>query len=178
MAYSYIYKMKNLFCIYNYATFFFFLLCLTSCSEDDIGQNNSGNVIKRLEITFTGDMENISKWAYFTVYTEDGGTLKYIGDEDTTMIYDGLYMSKECDFYNKRIIFEKEYMKFTSSSGLHFAITYLKRTSESSDLDNLYINIKAFKNNKLYKEENHMLRSFELTERPIAEEYIYRFTFY
>lgn len=46
-------------------------------------------------------MENISKWAYFTVYTEDGGTLKYIGDEDTTMIYDGLYMSKECDFIIK-----------------------------------------------------------------------------
>ncbi len=56
-------------------------------------------------------------------------------------------------------------------------VSNLKRTSNPTEADILKVNIKAFKDNQLVKEENRVMRSYEISERPSSDEYIYRFTF-
>lgn len=149
-------------------------LCINSCTEEN-NSSHGKNVTKRIELTFTGEMDNISPWARFSIYTEDNGSFKYISDGDTTTVNNGLFQSDSHDFYKQKIVFERDYKYFVYD--FHLAVTYLKRTSNPTEADILKVNIKAFKNNQLVKEENRVMRSYEISERPSSDEYIYRFTF-
>lgn len=150
------------------------VLCVIACSEESPFEKR-GEVKKRIEISFSGNMENIVSWAQFSIYSEDGMSFNYIHNEDTICIEDGLYKSVDEDFYYPLIVFEKQY-KYNISV-FHFAIKYLKRTSNPIEEDDLSIQIKAFENGKLSKEETRVMRAYEINERPDADEYIYRFVF-
>lgn len=149
-------------------------LCINSCTEED-NSSRAKNVTKRIELTFTGDMDNISPWTRFSIYTEDNGSFKCISEGDTTIVNNGLYQSDSHDFYKQKFIFERDYKYFVYD--FHLAVTYRKRTSNPTEADILKVNIKAFKDNQLVKEENRVMRAYEISEKPSPDEYIYRFTF-
>lgn len=129
----------------------------------------------RTHVNLTGDLQNIVPWSRFSIYTEDNTSFNYINNGDTIFVKYGLYQSVDTDFFYNPIIFERKY-KYDVSN-FHFAITYLKRCSKPSEADNLIVNIKAFENGELYKEENCIMRAYQISERPSSDEYIYRFIF-
>lgn len=77
-------------------------LCINSCTEEN-NSSRGKNVTKRIELTFTGEMDNISPWARFSIYTEDNGSFKYISDGDTTTVNNGLFQSGSTISINKRL---------------------------------------------------------------------------
>ena len=90
-------------------------LCINSCTEEN-NSSRGKNVTKRIELTFTGEMDNISPWARFSIYTEDNGGFKYISDGDTTTVNNGLFQSGSHDFYKQKIVFERDYKYFETES--------------------------------------------------------------
>ena len=150
------------------------VLCMISCSEESFYEER-GDITKRIEINLTGDLQNIVPWSRFSIYTEDNTSFNYINNGDTIFVKYGLYQSVDTDFFYNPIIFERKY-KYDVSN-FHFAITYLKRCSKPSEADNLIVNIKAFETGELYKEENCIMRAYQISERPSSDEYIYRFIF-
>lgn len=153
------------------ASFCYFLI--VSCSkENGIVREVT---TKSLVITLTGNMDNIAPYSYFSIYSDDHTSFKVIHANDTVTSVNGLYTSTKNDFYQGLITFKKSGTYKLSDD--YFVLTYLKMTSSPNSSDSLTINLKAYRNENLYKQDTKKIWPYNIGDKPDSDKHIFRFIF-
>lgn len=151
----------------------------TSCSESS-SLTPKEEVVKRIEITLEGDMERLSRYTKVHVSTETSSDIfSFIMNKDTIPIKH-YFTSDSISTKPTHYVFESN-TKFTTVN-FHITFRYLHIISNPTDNDNVTVKIKAYKNNKLAKEDSCILQALDYSclkkkYRPSENTYIHNFAF-
>lgn len=142
---------------------------LQGCNKEEFPKSKF--VSKKITITFDGNFEKVYPWVSFVAYTEDQTPLYVLMGNDSIIQEDGAFEIERGKMGKLSQI--TLLVKQRASNWVYISTTYRKRMKSPSQLDDLKINTKRFVDNVLSLDTTHVMRAFDIKDKPSRLEYIY-----
>lgn len=147
-----------------------FVFVAQSCEKTDVPEIK--NAKKMVSVYFDGNTESVSPWVSFVAYTENHEPLYIIQNGDTVIGNKGTFGVEkgELPIPSKVVLFSE----LKDSEWIYLSVTYRKRMTSPSEVDDLKIKIKGYTNDIQNLDTIHIMRAFRADEKIDESDYIYK----